>query len=115
MTIFGGFSKKNNVMLIFLQKLAVIWVNFANFFTIFFGENIFQIKTSVPDCFFSEEKRSLKHPLLSGSSNRGLHADLLEELKDFAQNGAKRKMRQHQVHNKVRRPFLCNLVNGSLP
>jgi hypothetical protein len=35
--------------------------------------------------FWIEEKRSLKHPMFSGSNARGLHADLLEELKDFAQ------------------------------
>ena len=46
--------------------------------------------------FVLEEKRSLKHPLLSGSNSRGIHADLLEELKDFAQNGARKKNRQHQ-------------------
>ena len=47
--------------------------------------------------FVSEEKRTFKHPLLSGSNSRGLHADLLEELKDFAQNGARKKNRQqHQ-------------------
>ncbi len=46
--------------------------------------------------FVPEEKRSFKHPLLSGSNSRGIHADLLEELKDFAQNGARKKNRQHQ-------------------
>ena len=46
--------------------------------------------------FVLEEKRSFKHPLLSGSNSRGIHADLLEELKDFAQNGARKKNRQQQ-------------------
>ena len=48
--------------------------------------------------FLDEKQRSFKHPLLSGSNSRGLHADLLEELKDFAQNGgAKKKNRQQEV------------------
>jgi hypothetical protein len=49
--IFGenlAFFLKTNVLIIFLHKLAVLWVKYANLFAEFFGENIFKIITSVP-------------------------------------------------------------------
>jgi hypothetical protein len=40
--------KKNNVMIRFLQKLAVVWAKNAHIRAQFFGENIFKILTSLP-------------------------------------------------------------------
>jgi hypothetical protein len=42
------FFTKTNVMIKFLQKLAVARAKNANIFAKFFGENIFKIVTSVP-------------------------------------------------------------------
>jgi hypothetical protein len=44
-----AFFSKTNVMIKFLQKLAVVWAKIANILAKFFGENIFKIITSVPD------------------------------------------------------------------
>jgi hypothetical protein len=44
-----AFFSKTNIMIQFLHNLALFGVKNANFFAIFFGENIFRIITSVPD------------------------------------------------------------------
>jgi hypothetical protein len=43
-----AFFSKTNVMIKFLNTLALFWVKNVNFFAEFFGENIFKIITSVP-------------------------------------------------------------------
>jgi hypothetical protein len=59
------FSQKTNVMIIILHNIALLWVKNANFFAIFFSENIFKIITSVPGhpasssaCSLSVQRRS---------------------------------------------------------
>jgi hypothetical protein len=47
-----AFFSKNNVMVIFLQNLAVVRAKNANIFAKFFGENLFKIITSVPGSVF---------------------------------------------------------------
>jgi hypothetical protein len=42
-----AFFSKTNVRIKFLQKLAAVWAKNANFFSNFFGENIFKIITLV--------------------------------------------------------------------
>jgi hypothetical protein len=42
-----AFFSKTNVMIKFLQKLAVLWAKNANIFAKLFGENIFKIITTV--------------------------------------------------------------------
>jgi hypothetical protein len=52
LTIFGdkiGVFLKTNVMINFIQNLALFSVKKRQFFAKFFGENIFKIITSVPD------------------------------------------------------------------
>jgi hypothetical protein len=44
-----AFFSKTNVLITFLQKLAIILVKNGNFSPIFFGECILKFKTSVPD------------------------------------------------------------------
>jgi hypothetical protein len=44
-----AFFSKTNVMIKFLNNLALFWVKNANFFAEFFSENIFKIMTSVPE------------------------------------------------------------------
>jgi hypothetical protein len=43
-----AFFSKTNVMIKFLQKIAVVWAKNANILAKFLGENIFKILTSVP-------------------------------------------------------------------
>jgi hypothetical protein len=42
------FRSKTNVIIKFLQKVAVVWAKNANIFARFFGENILKFITSVP-------------------------------------------------------------------
>jgi hypothetical protein len=44
-----AFFSKTNVMIKILHNLALFWVENANLFAEFFGENILKIITSVPD------------------------------------------------------------------
>jgi hypothetical protein len=46
-----AFFSQNNVKIIFLPKLAIIWVKNDNNFANFFDKNIFKIMTSAPAHF----------------------------------------------------------------
>jgi hypothetical protein len=49
-----AFFSKTNVMIKFLNNLALFGVKNANFFTEFFCKNILKIITSVPDAFLKK-------------------------------------------------------------